>query len=69
MLQTTIKSEKDFNCQWHKYTENKGKAYCVLFFPDICYFLKLYIHFYKPFFYLPLVDNKVFNIFYDQLCF
>ncbi len=46
MLQTTIKSQKDFNFKRHKYTENKGIV--SYFFPDVCYF-KFSINFYKLF--------------------
>ncbi len=65
-LQTTIKSQKYFNCKRHKYMENKG---IVSYFSlDVCYYFKLYIHFYKLFF-TTYVDNNFFNIVYDQICF
>ncbi len=38
MLQTTIKSEKDFNCQWHKYTETKVR-------PIVSYFFLIFVIF------------------------
>ncbi len=54
-----MKSEKDFNCKRHKYTENQKIPKVIpkkvsYFFPDVCYYFKFYLHFYKLFFYLLL---------------
>ncbi len=62
-LQTTIKSQKDFNCKRHKYTENKGiVSYFFLIFVVISNFIYIFINFFYFYLLLRHVNNNVFNM-------